>query len=181
MPREAPRFLAEETQTQSHVGTRPRNQSLDRSPERRLPWRSPAPSLVRAGTAPKPQLPWCPLLRSGRGGRRQGSRSRGPSDRGAPRMGPQRLGSPSRQPPEPWSEWNQDTAERVEGPRGEGCAVRGLACPVSSATQVDSRSEGDPSELTTRGPRQSEREDGAREMERFSPPLWSNLVFRREE
>lgn len=105
----------------------------------------------------------------------------GPQGQGSPCTGPQRLGSPSRQPPEPWSEWNQDAAERVEGPRGEGCAVRGLACPVSSATQVDSRSEGDPSELTTRGPRQSEREDGAREMERFSPPLWSNLVFRREE
>ncbi|KAI4542608.1 hypothetical protein MG293_007987 [Ovis ammon polii] len=89
--------------------------------------------------------------------------------------------TPDSVPVEPWSERNQDNAaERVEGPRGEGCAVRGLACPVNPATQVDSRSEGDPSELTTRGPHQSEREDGPRETERFSPPLWSNLVFRRE-
>ena len=85
--------------------------------------------------------------------------------RGAPHSGPRGAGEPltgalgGREPltlpSEPRSKWNQVKAvECVEGPRGEDCAVRGLACPVDSATQVDSCSEEDASELSTRDPRQ---------------------------
>ena len=92
----APRVLAEETQTQRHVETRPGDRSLDDSPERRPPWRSARTLSVQGGDGPRShrrparaapslhpglclELLRCPLLRSGRGGMGQGSRSQRPS------------------------------------------------------------------------------------------------------
>ena len=65
------------------------------------------------------------------------------------------------------------------GPPGKDHAVRavpsGVACPVDSAPQVEGRSEGDASELSTgantSGYPETEREGGPREMERFRPAL----------
>ena len=165
----APRVLAEETQTQRHVETRPGDRSLDDSPERRPPWRSARTLSVQGGDGPRShrrparsapslhpglclELLRCPLLRSGRRGMGQGSRSHGPSEgRGAPHRALGGQGSPSQRPSgagEPLTgalggrgaphRCPQGQGSRSHGPsRGRGAAHR---CPQGqgSSSQVPS-------------------------------------------